>query len=43
MERSEVFLETKVWITEFGYDETLHAFEKSTQETEGNPPRRSTC
>jgi diketogulonate reductase-like aldo/keto reductase len=27
--RSEVFLETKVWITDYGYDETLHAFEKS--------------
>ncbi|WP_223626986.1 aldo/keto reductase [Microbacterium sp. EST19A] len=28
--RDEVFIETKVWITDFGYDETLHAFEKST-------------
>ncbi len=26
---SEVFLETKVWISDFGYDETLHAFDKS--------------
>ena len=31
VERSEVFLETKVWITDFGYDETLHAFEKSAR------------
>jgi diketogulonate reductase-like aldo/keto reductase len=29
LDRSDVFLETKVWITDFGYDETLHAFQKS--------------
>jgi diketogulonate reductase-like aldo/keto reductase len=28
--RDDVFIETKVWINDFGYDETLHAFEKST-------------
>lgn len=27
--RSEIFLETKVWITDFGYDTTLHAFDKA--------------
>jgi 2,5-diketo-D-gluconate reductase A len=27
--REELFLETKVWISDYGYDETLHAFEKS--------------
>jgi diketogulonate reductase-like aldo/keto reductase len=27
--RSEVFIETKVWISDYGYQETLHAFEKS--------------
>jgi diketogulonate reductase-like aldo/keto reductase len=27
--RSEVFLETKIWISDYGYDETLHGFEKS--------------
>jgi len=27
--RSDVFLETKVWISDYGYDETLHAFAKS--------------
>lgn len=27
--RGEVFVETKVWISDFGYDETLHAFDKS--------------
>jgi diketogulonate reductase-like aldo/keto reductase len=26
---AEVFLETKVWISDYGYGETLHAFEKS--------------
>jgi diketogulonate reductase-like aldo/keto reductase len=27
--RDEIFIETKVWISDFGYDETLHAFDKS--------------
>jgi diketogulonate reductase-like aldo/keto reductase len=31
VDRSEVFLETKVWISDFGYEETLHAFEKSAK------------
>ena len=29
IDRSEVFLETKIWISDFGHDETLHAFDKS--------------
>jgi 2,5-diketo-D-gluconate reductase A len=29
VDRSEVFVETKVWITDYGYDATLHAFDKS--------------
>src|SRR5690348_16256055 len=29
IDRSEVFVETKVWISDYGYDETLHAFDKS--------------
>ncbi len=29
--RAEVFLETKVWISDYGYKETLHAFEKSAR------------
>jgi diketogulonate reductase-like aldo/keto reductase len=29
LDRSEVFVETKVWISDYGYDKTLHAFEKS--------------
>jgi diketogulonate reductase-like aldo/keto reductase len=31
LERSEVFLETKIWISDYGYDETLHGFEKSAR------------
>ena len=27
--REEVFIETKIWITDYGYDQTLHAFEKA--------------
>ena len=27
--RDDVFLETKVWISDYGFDETLHAFDKS--------------
>ena len=27
--RDEIFIETKVWISDYGYDATLHAFEKS--------------
>jgi len=27
--REQVFLETKVWISDYGYEETLHAFDKS--------------
>jgi 2,5-diketo-D-gluconate reductase A len=29
LDRSEIFIETKVWITDYGYDATLHAFDKS--------------
>jgi diketogulonate reductase-like aldo/keto reductase len=29
VDRSEVFIETKVWISDYGYDKTLHAFGKS--------------
>src|SRR5207302_5918233 len=31
VDRSEVFLETKIWISDYGYDETLHGFEKSAR------------
>jgi diketogulonate reductase-like aldo/keto reductase len=29
LDRSDVFLETKIWISDYGYDETLNGFEKS--------------
>ena len=29
LRREEVFIETKVWISDYGYDQTLHAFDKS--------------
>jgi diketogulonate reductase-like aldo/keto reductase len=29
LDRAHVFLETKIWISDYGYDETLHGFEKS--------------
>jgi diketogulonate reductase-like aldo/keto reductase len=31
LNRSEVFLETKIWISDYGYDKTLHGFEKSAR------------
>ncbi len=31
LDRSEVFLQTKVWISDYGYDATLHAFDKSAR------------
>jgi len=31
VDRSEVFVETKLWISDYGYDEALHGFEKSAR------------
>jgi diketogulonate reductase-like aldo/keto reductase len=31
LRRSGMFIETKVWITDYGYDATLHAFDKSAR------------
>jgi len=31
LDRSEVFLETKIWISDYGYDNTLHGFGKSAR------------
>jgi diketogulonate reductase-like aldo/keto reductase len=31
LDRSEVFLETKIWISDYGYDKTLHEFTKSAR------------
>ena len=29
LDRSEVFVESKIWLSDYGYDTTLHAFDKS--------------
>ena len=29
--REDVFIETKIWLTDYGYDETQHGFEKSAR------------
>src|SRR3954470_2897694 len=29
IDRSDVFIETKVWISDYGYESALHAFDKS--------------
>jgi diketogulonate reductase-like aldo/keto reductase len=29
IDRTDIFIETKVWISDYGYDSTLHAFDKS--------------
>ena len=39
LDRGEVFVETKIWISDYGYDTTLHGFEKSAP---NRPPARST-
>ena len=31
LDQSDVFLETKIWISDYGSDETLHGFEKSAR------------
>jgi diketogulonate reductase-like aldo/keto reductase len=31
LDRSEVFLETKIWISDYGFEETLHGFVKSAR------------
>ncbi len=30
LDRSEVFIETKVWVSDYGYEQTRHAWEKAT-------------
>jgi diketogulonate reductase-like aldo/keto reductase len=31
IDRAEVFVETKIWISDYGYDQTLHGFDKSAR------------
>lgn len=38
VDRAEVFIETKIQVTDYGYDETLHAFEKSTGKLDTDVP-----
>lgn len=40
LDRSEIFIETKIWISDFGYDETLHAFDKSATKLGVDQPFR---
>ena len=40
LQRRDLFVETKVWITDYGYDQTLHAFDKSAGKLGSS---RSTC
>ena len=39
LDRSDVFLETKIWISDYGYDETLHGFEKERAKARRQPDR----
>ncbi len=29
IDRSEIFVETKVWVSDYGFDQTRHAFDKA--------------
>ena len=40
LDRSDVFIETKIWISDYGYETTLHGFEKSAGKLGVS---RSTC
>jgi hypothetical protein len=44
VDRDEVVVETKVWVSDYGFDETLHAFEKSAAKLDDRradpPPAR---
>jgi len=31
IDRKDIFVETKIWISDYGYDQTLHGFEKSVR------------
>jgi diketogulonate reductase-like aldo/keto reductase len=34
VDRGQIFIETKVWVTDYGYDQTLHAFDKAAGKLE---------
>lgn len=31
VDRKKIFIETKVWVSDYGYDETLHAYDKAVK------------
>ncbi|MFZ6991870.1 aldo/keto reductase [Curtobacterium sp. RRHDQ66] len=31
VDRNDIVVETKIWVSDYGYDETLHAFDKATR------------
>src|SRR3954468_2570133 len=31
VDRDQLVIETKVWVSDYGYEQTLHAFEKATR------------
>ena len=39
VDRSEVFVETKIWISDYGYEATLHGFEKIRPQARRRPDR----
>ena len=41
--RDEVFIETKVWISDYGYDATLHAFDKGAAKLGSSASTCSCC
>lgn len=40
VDRDDIFIETKVWISDYGYDATLHAYDKAAASSAST---RSTC
>ena len=40
LDRSDVFLETKIWISDYGYEETLHGSRRAPASSASS---RSTC
>jgi diketogulonate reductase-like aldo/keto reductase len=43
LDRDDVFIETKVWISDYGYEETLHAFDKSAAKLGSSGSTCSSC
>jgi diketogulonate reductase-like aldo/keto reductase len=43
LDRSDVFLETKIWISDYGYAETLYGFEKSACSLRGRSARSASA